>query len=513
MSLWTKVACGCLLLTAATDILFYDVAPGCNLGIFLLLMGAVSWLVNGRKSWNLPGGICSAGIAVLAAALFIDSSFMAFGLGLLLLFMLHVSGKYGWTDNYFRWIGNIGYFLFTAWGVWALDRRSCKEQRKTHRIKISWLLKWGIPLFLTFIFLLLFRSANPIIDQWLTSMWNSISGIMEKISLPAPFRFFCWAVVFIWIWAFIRLRIADLSFFEKISETLKTLFRNGSAVAATIYKAIHRRSGKAEETDLSNAVSTFCAAITVRCLILFNLLFLLQNLLDVKYLWSGSALPSGMTYASYAHRGAYPLIATAIMAAVFVLICFSGNKTAPAWRPARLLVYIWLAQNVFLVGSAIFRLMMYVNIYRLTLLRVSALIWMGLVAAGLILILLKIITSRNNRWLIHANVLVLFAVLTGCCYVDFRGYIAEYNIRHSLEVAAANDKAGRMPLDIDYCLELGPKALPALARLDYKTPEFSPERQLSLERAKVKLQIQVQTQPRDWQSWSWRMSRLLRYCQ
>ncbi len=101
-------------------------------------------------------------------------------------------------------------------------------------------------------------------------------------------------------------------------------------------------------------LNAFFASVTVRCLILFNFLFLLQNLLDIKYLWGGSALPSGMTYASYAHRGAYPLIATALLAAVFTLICFSGNKSHPSWRPAKLLVYLWLAQNIFLVGSAIF---------------------------------------------------------------------------------------------------------------------------------------------------------------
>ena len=47
-----------------------------------------------------------------------------------------------------------------------------------------------------------------------------------------------------------------------------------------------------------------------RSLILFNALFALQTVLDLTYLWGGASLPDGMSHAEYAHRGAYPLIAT-----------------------------------------------------------------------------------------------------------------------------------------------------------------------------------------------------------
>ena len=61
-------------------------------------------------------------------------------------------------------------------------------------------------------------------------------------------------------------------------------------------------------------MSLLLARIMTRGLLLFNLVFLVQNLLDVEYLWAGAALPEGVTYAGYAHRGAYPLIATALIA-------------------------------------------------------------------------------------------------------------------------------------------------------------------------------------------------------
>jgi hypothetical protein len=65
-----------------------------------------------------------------------------------------------------------------------------------------------------------------------------------------------------------------------------------------------------------------------RSLILFNALFALQSALDLVYLWGGATLPDGMTYADYAHRGAYPLIATALLAASFALIAMRPGGPA-----------------------------------------------------------------------------------------------------------------------------------------------------------------------------------------
>src|SRR4029453_3626384 len=41
-------------------------------------------------------------------------------------------------------------------------------------------------------------------------------------------------------------------------------------------------------------------------LVVFNVLFAIQNGLDIAYLWSGAGLPAGMSLAAYAQRGAHP---------------------------------------------------------------------------------------------------------------------------------------------------------------------------------------------------------------
>lgn len=96
-------------------------------------------------------------------------------------------------------------------------------------------------------------------------------------------------------------------------------------------------------------------------------------------------MPKGVTLAEYAHRGAYPLIVTALLAALFVIVTLRPGSSTAAMPAIRKLVVLWIAQNIVLVGSSIVRTFDYVEAYSLTILRISALAWMVLVAVGLVL--------------------------------------------------------------------------------------------------------------------------------
>jgi hypothetical protein len=75
-----------------------------------------------------------------------------------------------------------------------------------------------------------------------------------------------------------------------------------------------------------------------------------------------------------------------------------------------------------------------INSYSLTLLRLSALIWMGLVAAGIVLILWRITFGKSGRWLINANALAATVLLYIAAFLDLSGLVAHYNVRHAYEI-------------------------------------------------------------------------------
>ena len=240
----------------------------------------------------------------------------------------------------------------------------------------------------------------------------------------------------------------------------------------------------------------------MRSLILFNALFALQTGLDLVYLWGGAALPDGLTYAEYAHRGAYPLIATALLAAGFVLIAMRPGGPAEQSRLIRPLVLVWTGQNILLVISSILRLDLYVAAYSLTRLRFAAFIWMMLVTAGLLLMLIQMILKKPNSWLVAANAATLALVLYGCCFINAPRLIASYNVEHSREAGGPGPN-----LDLRYLASLGSQALPVLEAHMKEIPALWPialDFRICLDRDRFR-------RLGNWRAWGFRAWRLERY--
>jgi hypothetical protein len=230
-------------------------------------------------------------------------------------------------------------------------------------------------------------------------------------------------------------------------------------------------------------------------LIAFNAVFALQNGLDIAFLWSGAGLPEGMTLAEYAHRGAYPLIVTALLAALFVLLTLRPGSEMAASPLIRKLVYAWIAQNVLLVASTILRTFDYIDAYSLTRLRIAALIWMGLVAVGLLLICYRIWRSKSAAWLINANAAAALAALTFCSVVDLGRMAAAWNVRHAREVGGRGAN-----LDICYLSGLGQSALLPLIELEGRTR--NPILKERVGWARIAATEDLEERQRHWRGWT-----------
>jgi hypothetical protein len=340
------------------------------------------------------------------------------------------------------------------------------------------------------VFLALFGAANPVIDYWLSQI--NLWALLDLIEI---FRLIFWLVVLVGVWAFLRPR---LPFFFRRVPRPSTLALAGQQAAA------ERTSRNAAGQNIEDIL--FGKAAILRALIVFNVMFAVQTVLDAAYLWGGVALPDNMTYASYAHRGAYPLIVTALLAAAFVLAAMRPGSATSGNVPIRWLVYLWVGQNIWLVISSILRLDLYVGIYALTYWRVAAFVWMGLVAAGLALIIARIAGGKSNQWLSFANLLTLSATLYACSFINFAALIASYNVEHSSEMTGSG-----ISLDAWYLRELGPAAFPAIDRFlasrvaagDTTLAEIADGRRVDENFYRRQLQ--------NWRAWSFRDWRLMRY--
>lgn len=255
----------------------------------------------------------------------------------------------------------------------------------------STLFDWALPVGVGGVFLILFAAANPIADKWLAAI-----GRLDADVLPDVGRVMLWGMIAGLLWPLLRL-----------TPMMPNLTRPRTRQPRELRSAfLNQRSVQ-------------------RALIVFNVIFLAQTTLDLGYLWGGAALPEGMTYAQYAHRGAYPLLVTAILAGLFALLAqpYLGQAN---W--VRRLLYLWVAQTVLLVISSILRLDLYVDVYGLTRLRFAAFVWMVVVALGLVLIIMQMVGRQSVGWFM-ARAFGLGLVAIYCCnLVNIDGLIARNNL-------------------------------------------------------------------------------------
>lgn len=349
-------------------------------------------------------------------------------------------------------------------------------------LSFSHIVVWIVPLLLSTLFLVLFASANPLIENWL-----SLIDLRALLAALNGWRVLLWVAILLVTWRFIS-----------------THWQAKKAQDASV------KETQASVVEAPNAI--FGPAAILRSLVLFNLLFAVQTVLDIVYLWSGVALPAGMTYADYAHRSAYPLILTALLAATFVLAAMRPGGPTERVPVIRMLVFVFVAQNVMLVISSILRLDLYVQVYSLTYWRMAALVWMIVVAVGLMLIVARIALNRSNKWLVQANLASLTVILYICAFINLPLVIADYNVSHSKELSGKGVK-----LDFNYIQSLGPQALPAIDRYlrhpNRSDEAFRKEDGLvsSVDRRREALVSRHQAASANWRSWSLRGWRLQRY--
>jgi len=477
-----------VLLVVLADFLFYGQPAGITVFLFALLIAAAVVAVHPAAFSDGRVWLKSAAllVALLPLAENVSALSVAIALAAQVVFALSLSGRL--RHRAARIAGQIVLFWLAAPFRFANDFirwRKAARRFGGRRIRLAAIAVWVMPLTLGAVFLALFGAANPVIDHWL-----SLIDLMKLLDLIQLARIAFWLFVLAGVWAFLRPRLPRFR-----RRTPRPNHPRADAQPAAV----------PDRHVVEDMV--FGKAAILRALVVFNILFALQTGLDATYLWGGAALPDGLSYAAYAHRGAYPLIVTALLAAGFVLAALRPGSETSGDPVIRRLVYVWVAQNIMLVISSILRLDLYVGIYALTYWRIAAFVWMVLVAAGLVLIIARIALGKSNEWLLSANLLTLSTMLYACCFINFAATIANYNVDHSFEMTGQG-----IPLDAWYLRSLGPGAFAALDRFfDHqgKTPAAGAVREL--EGLRTSDEDWYRTVQQNWRAWSFRDWRLLRY--
>ncbi|HEX8480346.1 MAG TPA: DUF4173 domain-containing protein [Allosphingosinicella sp.] len=453
------------ILVALADHLFFFQRVGATAGLFAAALVVALLVATPAIGRSRPALAAAAAALLFVLALADDPSPLSAFLFLTACALAVLLPRTGAFDDGWRWTKRLLLHAFlSVFGPPAdLGRlRATRRRRGSARLAAA-LPLLALPVLGTALFLALFSAANPLISNAFARL-----DLLAGVGGFSIVRLFFWLVVILCVWSLLRPPRAALA---------PLRVREGDLILPGV-------------TPASIALS----------LTAFNLLFALQNGLDIAFLWSGAPLPGDMGLADYAHRGAYPLIATALLAGLFVLITLRPGTPTPESPLVRRLVYFWIAQNVVLVASTMLRTIDYIEAYSLTRMRIAALIWMALVAVGLILICVRLWRRKSGPWLINANLGAALLALTACSVVDLGAVAARWNVRHAREVGGAG-----VPLDLCHLNGLGPSALIALVELESRpiAPRFrervSWSRNLIMDR--------LATRQGDWHGWTFRNAR------
>ena len=397
-----------LLLVALFDALCPHEFSGAVVGVF-----AAAWLAgvaiarpDVRRS--RPARIALAIAALFALALAQDPGPLPWALFWCALSMAALLPRVARFDDAWHWAVRLALHAATGIATPIRDARRVLRARRAPRTGVRAVAATlALPLIGGTLFVLLFATANPV-----------IAGALSAIRLPPVWRMLLWAFVAAGIWPSLRPHAVTLHWAARLPDP--DLRLPGTSLPSVLI-----------------------------ALALFNAIFAVQNTLDIAYLWGGGALPTGMTQADYAHRGAYPLIATALIAGGMALAMLRPGSASAGDPRARRLVTLWVVQTLVLVVSSALRTIDYVRTSMLTEWRIAALAWMALVALGLMLIGWRILTGRSARWLINRNALAAAVLLGICAFVDLGAVAATWNVR-----AAAPAR-----IDLCYLHRIGDAAL------------------------------------------------------
>tara|TARA_R110002049_G_scaffold44333_5_gene129962 strand:- start:11824 stop:13314 length:1491 start_codon:yes stop_codon:yes gene_type:complete len=378
------------------DLLVWQVLPGLSLAVFgAAMILAALWVARQRVTRQRASLVGGGAVLVLLPLVELVQPLSVLiavaGLSVVLALLAGLRTGQLWRGALRLWPVGVGQGLRDLRGaVQGLDGRD--TQTAVRRLMMGWLL----PLALGAVFVALLLDANPIAQRWVDGLWQ------VDVRLPSVWRVVLWGVMAGIAW---------------------TALSVTGIVERLIRTPVPRAFGPARE-GLVNAASVR------RALVLFNGVFALQTAMDVMYLYGGVGLPEGISYAQYAHRGAYPLVVTALMAGGFAMVT---RRWTDGDRMMRGQLMLWVAQNLALVVSALVRLDLYVGVYGLTHLRMAAAIWMVLVAVGLGLILWQLRQRHGNDWLVRRGGLLAAAVLYSCSWISFDATIARYNLGNPVQ--------------------------------------------------------------------------------
>ncbi|MBR3965734.1 MAG: DUF4173 domain-containing protein [Clostridia bacterium] len=216
--------------------------------------------------------------------------------------------------------------------------------------------------------------------------------------------------------------------------------------------------------DVMGFAPTLLCVSAVIPFILIYLLFFVSQLDYYLSAFSGK-LPEGMTYSSYAKNGFFQLCAVAVIN-FLIIICisiFGKKKDGEAPLALRIVNSVFSVATLVLIATAFSKMVIYIEAYGLTLLRVLPSAFMVFLAIVFVTVLIKQFVKKTNVVIVSLISAILICGILA--FADVDGVIAKYNTDRYL--------AGELEhFEIGMLSDLGDMGIVQLDRITRESPDI-----------------------------------------
>ena len=312
-----------------------------------------------------------------------------------------------------------------------------------------------VPLLLIIIFCTLYSTANPIFAKYVKLVTESVSQVFNQlfyaifIDISIPKCLFVILGILITAGIIVGIKSKLLSEVELGEKDQLIRIRRDRKNISLFQDFRILLSGNQSAKKMALKTENVVGII---CFIALNLLLMLLNGIDIFTLWFNNS-GSNKNFSAELHDGTNTLIFSIVIAMLIIIYFFSGNINfyrKNKW--IKLLAYVWIAQNTFLVASVFHRDYDYIFYYGLTYKRIGVAVFATLSLVGLVTVYTKVAQRKTIFYLYRLNAKVWYILLVALSFINWDTLIVNYNLA----------KADKIGVDVDHLMSFSDKTLPIL---------------------------------------------------
>jgi len=471
--------------TALFPWLFYHHSIGLNLLLFNLLVLSGLYITDKLDLKSSLNRYISAGTLLTAFFVVYNGSDLAIAVNILSLFFLAGTELFPKGRNLFytSLISFVNFFSAQL-SFTSLTRGLTSGMKK---FKVFSLLKLIlIPLGIVLLFMLMYKTANPVFEGLVKSFFDAIESF------------------FIWFFKLIDVALIMTVIFGFVLSNYFFLGESNQFIAGLDESSsdqLNRKRKKViSEFNSTGLKNEYKSAIILFALL--NLLILVINLIDVWWVWFNFEW-SGEYLKQFVHEGTYILILSILISLAISIFYFRGNiNFLKNNRLLKYLAYVWLGQNAILTLSVGIRNFWYIHYFSLAYLRIGVVFFLLLTLFSIYTVYVKIRDKKTTYYLFRKNALAAYVLLITMAFFNWDIIIVRYNFSHA-ETAF---------IHFDFLASLSDNALPYLEKSEAELAEIDKfqrerfpfrEQYLSSEQYADRIGVRKQNFLQSWQERSW----------